>query len=267
MICLSIYIVFNWAVFFLLIYKSVTGLKSVCPTIQKAKTQSIRVWSKESYWSVSCQPTRWETWWYLNSILRKYRGWASFMSQEWGNGRGKRWLSITDSWVSAGDGERLCLVCWPALMWVQSWGSCKSLINNKYLLPVSPHWRHFPVWGCFCNTQAAHRIPVTISMSICKKLLSWRRWVQRGLEQDGVREAEHFTLLQEGFHLFLKIFKIVTSVSEVCFYLFFEVSKSLEHDHFGPKLLWILCYSILLLMNFPTCFLRIYIITFLSFWN
>lgn len=51
---------------------------------------------------------------------------------------------------------------------------------------------------------------------------------QNWLEHDGGREVRHFTLLQEVFCLFLNMFKIVTDVSEVCFYLFFEVSKYLE---------------------------------------
>lgn len=58
---------------------------------------------------------------------------------------------------------------------------------------------HFLLSGCLCTAPSTGRIPLMISMSVCKtkqKLLTWRLWEQSRLEP-GVREAEHFTLLRQ----------------------------------------------------------------------
>lgn len=74
--------------------------------------------------------------------------------------------------------------------------------------------------------------------------------------------------------LFLNIFKRVTNVSEVCllvkfvFICFLKFPNFLNNDHYGPKLLWILHYSVLL-VNFPMYFLKIciYILLLLKLWG
>lgn len=75
-----------------------------------------------------------------------------------------------------------------------------QIFSKQHILPLSPQERHFLVRGCFFNKiQAGSRIPLMISMSIHRmnqKLLAWGPWEQNRLEQDEVREGEHFTLLQ-----------------------------------------------------------------------
>lgn len=77
-----------------------------------------------------------------------------------------------------------------------------------------------------------------------------------------------------GGFFFFNVFKIFTNVSEVCLLVKFvcicvlKFPNFLNNDHYGPKLLWILHYSILLI-NFTVYFLkiRIYALLFLKLWG
>lgn len=69
------------------------------------------------------------------------------------------------------------LICWLLLIWVWSWGSCKSLINNHYFVSISHLLGRGTFWqaAVLAKTQASSIISliicITITGATCLKVM------------------------------------------------------------------------------------------------
>lgn len=117
---------------------------------------------------------------------------------------------------------------------------CKMAFHFLFLFPSS-----FFIYEHFCYLFGDLPVPILYTFPIGPFLTDCKR----------------FLLLLFVFN----IFKIFRNVNEACFYFFFlEFPYLLNNDHYGPKLLWILYYGILLLVNFLK---YVSLIPLLKFWG
>lgn len=174
----------------------------MCPTFQKTKTQNVRVWRKEKF--IDQGGANWEGG-RLSGHFKKVQSRGFFYAREeemrrsWGDwqqqksGYQLRFERLWNFFVLS----LLTLVDVSPVMKFPQIFEKHSLFLFRLLLSL---WeRHFLVRGYFRKTQTTSRISLMISTSICKpkqKLLAWMPWGQSRLEQGGIREAKHFTLLE-----------------------------------------------------------------------